>query len=91
MPGMRTTITDKTSGRIETHGFGSREDCNVREQMDSAHLPPPRPPDEVPKLTEWFSCYKDNEVVERFVSELRAQEYCDRGLADRWEKEPIKS
>jgi hypothetical protein len=59
--------------------------------MDSAYLSPPRSPDEVPKLTEWFTCYKNGKVVDRFVSAKRDQDYCDRGFADRWEKETIKS
>jgi hypothetical protein len=91
MPGVRTTIIDKNSGVTEIHEAKSKENLNVREQMDSAYLPPPRSPDEVPKLTEWFTCYKNGKVVDRFVSAKKAQDYCDRGFADRWEKETIKS
>jgi hypothetical protein len=91
MPGVRTTIIDKNSGVTEIHEVKSKEKFNVREQMDSAYLPPPCPPDEIPKLTEWFTCYKKGMAVERFVSAKRAQDYCDKGLADSWEKETIKS
>jgi hypothetical protein len=89
MPRVRTTIIDKNSGATEIHEVKPKEPSNVRDQMDSAYLP--RPPDEVPKLTEWFTCYKNGTAVERFVSAKRAQDYCDKGLADRWEKETIKS
>jgi hypothetical protein len=91
MPGVRTTIIDKNSGVTEIHEVKPKESPNVREQMDSAYLSPPRSPDEVPKLTEWFTCYKNGITVERFVSAKRAQDYCDKGLADKWEKETIKS
>jgi hypothetical protein len=59
--------------------------------VDFAYLPPPCSPDEIPKLTEWFTCYRNGVAVERFVSAKRAQDYCDRGLADNWKKETIKS
>jgi hypothetical protein len=89
MPGVRTTIIDKNSGVAEIHESKPKENSNVREQMDSAYLPP-RSPDEMPKLTEWFVCYKNEKVVEWFVSAKMAQDYCNRGLADKWEKESIK-
>jgi hypothetical protein len=91
MPGIRTTITDKNSGVTEIRESRPKENSNVREQMDSAYLPPPCSPDEAPKLTELFTCYKNGIAVERFVSAKRAQDYCDKGLADKWEKETIKS
>jgi hypothetical protein len=91
MPGVRTTIIDKNSGTAEIHEGKPKEYSNVQKQMDSAYLPPPCSLDEIPKLTEWFACYKNGAVVERFVSAQKAQDYCDRGLADGWEKETIKS
>jgi hypothetical protein len=91
MPGIRTTIIDKNSGVAEIHETKSKDTSNVREQMDSAYLPPPCSPDKVPKLKEWFTCYRNEITVERFVSAKQAQDYCDRGFADRWEKETIKS
>jgi hypothetical protein len=91
MPGVRTAIIDKNSGITEIHEAKQKENSNVREQMDSAYLLPPCSPNEMPKLTEWFTCYKNGTVVERFISVKRAQDYCDRGIADKWEKEIIKS
>jgi hypothetical protein len=91
VPGVRTTFIDKKSGTSEIREAKPMEGSNTQEQMDSAYLPPPCSPDEMPKLTEWFVCYKNGTIVERLVSAERSQEYCDRGLADRWEKETIKS
>jgi hypothetical protein len=91
MSGVRITITDKNSGVTEIRESRPKENSDVREQVDSAYLPPPYSPDEIPKLTEWFVCYKNGKVIERFVSAKRAQDYCDIGLADKWEKETIKS
>jgi hypothetical protein len=91
MPGVKTTLIDKNSGTAEIRENKPGENSNAREQAGSAYFPPPRAPDEIPKLKEWFACYKNGILIERFVSEIRAQEYCDRGLSDRWEKEAIKS
>jgi hypothetical protein len=91
MPGVRTTVIDKISGTIETHEVKPKENINDRDQIDPAYLPPPRSPDEIPKLTELFTCYKSGIAVERFVSAKSAQDYCDKGFADKWEKETIKS
>jgi hypothetical protein len=91
MPGVRTTVINKNSGVAEIHEAKPKDNLNIQEKVDFAYLPPPCSPDEMPKLTEWFVCYKNGKVVERFVSAKMAQDYCDRGLADRWEKETIKS
>jgi hypothetical protein len=91
MPGIRTTIIDKDSGVTEIHETKPKENLNIKEQMDSACFSFPCSPDKNRKLTEWFTCYRNNVVIERFVSAKKAQEYCDRGFADKWEKETIKS
>jgi hypothetical protein len=91
MPGIRTTVIDKNSGLTEINEAKIKENSNVREQMDSVYLPPPCSPDEVSKLKEWVTCYKNGIVVDRFVSAKKAQDYCDRGLADKWKKETIES
>jgi hypothetical protein len=91
MPEVRTTVIDKNFGVAEIHETKPNENPNVRKQTDSAYLPPPRFPDEVAKLTEWFTCYRNGVVVEHFVLAEQAQDYCNKGFADKWEKETIKS
>jgi hypothetical protein len=73
MPGIKTTIIDKDSGAIETLGG---------EAMSL-----PKPIDEIPTLTEWWACYRNNKIVNKFITEEHAKNYCNRGFADSYKKE----